>query len=533
VCFLGRAGEALSSVRLVGVRTDELWQPRTSEASDGDDVQVQARTAAAWIGERAGAVGLLCVDVDGSNCSWLTLSGADPAVVAATLGGREDDGSDWRAPDAGGASIQALAAAGSTRTRRLPAGPTKNGSKRAVRHVDFAGHRMAVLAVPDALARIVIDELDDRGVNVENASSLWHAMTLAWDPASPMLAGAGDDGRVVGVEAPVTGIVLVDPAGRLVWAWSRAGALLAGGVVMTSTTAEGGARVGRAAVARLLADWLGWSVQLGVTPSRLVCVAPPADDATEAEDSLGPAEIGASLGRGWAGATVDMAVVEDPLGATLQRLAGMDDRPLDDARSSLTGLNRRPRRIHRSMYLWGALAVVLLAAGLLGVGFKAWRNAGEALARGKTVRDETREAVLQGVPPPANDDVARAIAESNPRQYIEDRIQTHMASRSVNTGLPPVRPILSELESLSFVLLNDDIELEEIQLGDSLIHVYVYVPATRVAEEIKESLESIAGDHCDWKLSYTTTRKNDLQLVHLDGSWKVRSGAPANAGTSP
>jgi hypothetical protein len=507
VCFLARSGDTLSSVRLVGPRSDDIW--RAGASDEGVDARADSRAAAAWIAERApSGVSLLCIDVDGSNCSWLTLAGTDAMMVAASLDRHEDVGADWRSPESGEASIQALT---------LKAPPTRANPGDAV------GVRAAVLAVPDALARLVIDELDDRGVGVENAASLWHALALAWDPASPLLSGPGSGSNIVGSEAPPTAVVLIEPSGRIVWAWSRAGDLLAGGVVMTPAAGDS-ARIGKGMVSRVVADWLGWSVQLGVMPVRIVCVSAPTGTESTDED-LAPAQIGAALGRGWSGATVDMAVVDDPIGATLERLAGLEREPPES--TTLRGLTGRPRRVHRAMFLWASLAVVLLAAGLTGIGVKAWTNAGEARTASKGVREATREAVLKAAPPPANDAVAQAIAEGNPRQYLEDRINEKLKEKTVPSGLPPVRPILSELDSLSLVLMNDDIELEEIHLSDSIIHVYVYVPATRVAEEIKESLENIANDHCVWTLSYPATKKNNLQLVWLEGSWKSKAGSAA------
>ncbi len=511
VCFLGRAGDGLNEVRLVGLRTEESWKPRPLEGEES--AMRDAAEAAAWVAERTAeaSIGYLCVDVDGSNCLWLTSPGADARVLAAAMSSGEG-ASSWGGTAPEDSSVQALAAPPvAPRARRLP------GGRRAGPTDAEAGHRLAVLSVPDATAKLVIDALDDRGVEVARSGSLWHAMALAWDPASPLMGSGAAKAEVVGTEAPVTAVVLVDPTGRLVWCWSRSGELLAGGANLTQVAGEEGARVGKGDVGRLVADWLAWSVQLGVTPARAVCVTP---ELAGADGDFGPRELGAALGRGWSGATVDMAVVVDPIGATLGRLAGSDS----PARAGLDALSARPRRVHRSMYQWASLAVGLAAVALLAVGVKAWRGAGESSEKLKAVMAETKKTVLDAAPPPGNDPVLVATAESNPKRYIDDRLATKRASSMVSTGLPQAKPILSELESLSLVLGTEGIELEEIMLSDSLIHVHVYVPESKVAEDLKEALERVANDHCDWTIQYTNTKKDKLQMVWLEGAWKGLGG---------
>src|SRR6185295_13556589 len=105
-------------VRLVGTRSDEAWFARPSEEADALKVQADAGSAAAWIAERAatGGVGFLCVDVDGSNCRWLSAATSDPVLVAAALdrGDGTTSGSGgtglWSDQNPSMASIQALVA---------------------------------------------------------------------------------------------------------------------------------------------------------------------------------------------------------------------------------------------------------------------------------------------------------------------------------------------------------------------------------------------------------------------------------------
>jgi hypothetical protein len=230
--------------------------------------------------------------------------------------------------------------------------------------------------------------------------------------------------------------------------------------------------------------------------------------------------LGGAIGRGWAGATVDLAVHEDPIGATLARLASAETEASEGEGADLVSLNRRPRRLHRSMYMWASLAIVLGAAGLFAIGYQAWDAASAARAKVKEVVSETKTKVLAAAPPPQNDAVQIATAESNPSRYIEQRVDSKKLDRTKPSGLSRTRPILPELENLSLVLGNEGIELEEIRLSESLINVHVYVPETKVAEDLVDALGRLSNDYCDWTIKYPTGTKNNLKLVWLDGTWK-------------
>lgn len=515
VCFLSRAGDGFAGVRLVGTRSDESWRapPPAGEGTDAARVRSDIASAARWIAERAGVrLGLLCVDVEGSNCSWVNAPSVEPVMVAAAMD-REGVSEGWRNGGLDSASVQALAPA--------PAGK---------RVVDPAGHRLSVLAVPDTLARLMLDALDDSGVDVARSVSLWHAMAMGWDPGSPVLAGSSVRGGALDGGAPVSGVVLVDPeAARLIWCWSQAGELLAGGVVMASATPEGAVKVAKSDLARLVSDWLGWSVQLGVAPVRIVCAAPDGDGAGTDAD-LSPAQVGAILGNSWSGATVDMAVHNDPIGATLSRLATAETTVGTDAdgRASLVALSHRPGRVHRSMQWWTAAALIVGAAGLLGVGYKAWRGAGAAATEKDKIVEQNRKDVMDAAPPPSGDLVITETARGNPRGYLEERIASKLSQNKIPTGLTQAKPILAELENLSYVLGTDQIEVDQLILTESLVQAWVFVPDTLTAESLRDALKQVAGDHCDWALKFSEggRTKENMKLVWLDGTWKANEGTP-------
>lgn len=554
VCYLARSdrGARLVAVRLVGEHADDVWLAPDARDDAAPSPADDAAAAAAWVAERLAAAGaaslaLLCLDVDGATCSWLTAPSTDPAVLAAAAAQRENAAADASAASLSApvalteASIQALAddeppapAAGLRRV--LP------GRERA-EHANGAGRRLAILAVPDVIARLFIDALDERGIAVDAAASLWHAMALAWDPAGPSAPGAAARAdRVVASSAGVTAVVLIDPAGRLVWSWSHAGELLAGGAVRllpahaaaTADLREGAlARraddappappaVTPADISRLTTDWLAWSAQLGHVPSRILCIGPPVESDGEA---LGPAELGEALGRAWEGVTIDLGVHDDPVGATLARAARLPAgaaAPADDPRAGLLALGRRPGRAHRALHQWGAAAVLAAALVLFVIGWNAWEQADDAQGRRVRYEQQANALVAEVVPNAANNPLAPRMLKDMLDKLKNDRGEA---------GRRPAKPILSELETVSVVLASmPGALIEDMYLRDDSVMVKLSVPDTRTAELILESLSSIEGSNVDWKGSFDSrsSRAGDRHIYTLLGAWRT---APAPGGT--
>jgi hypothetical protein len=537
VCYIARAdrGDRVSAIRLVGVRSHDEWRADAGRNGGGDSFGVLAQTgeAAAWIASRAGrgGVSLLVVDVGGGECRWVTAPGAEPAVVAAALAqsewGDSSTGSTWAAESTAEASVQALSPA--TRTRGSGQALLKRGT--AAEEPPPSGQRLGILAIPDVSARLLLDALDERGVNVEQAISLWHALAMAWDPAAPAAAGSKRE-DVVATAAPVTGVVLIDPQGRLVWSWSRGGELLAGGTIRLPSTAA--VAVNRADVARLSADWLAWSMQLGHAPARVVVLSPRLEG--DEGESLSSAAMGSELGRLWQGATVDMAVHDDPIGATLERLSGLEeDAPphlVDgDGRRALLTLSHRPRRVHRTMYLWAALVLVAAAVALGAIAWKAWGSASEARAAARAARDSIRETVVAAAPPA--DVVATARAESQPREYLTDQLNVRRRNLDPTGGIDPAKPILEELTALSWVLGNEDIRIVDMTLDSGAVLITVDVPDTATGEDLVSSMQSIMGSHVlEWHPRWMGgTGDGGRRQVLLTGRWPDPRARRAEGGT--
>jgi hypothetical protein len=537
VCYIARAdrGDRVSAIRLVGARNQEEW--RAAEGGgDSFGVLVEIGDAAAWVAARAArsGVSLLVADVGGGECRWVTAPGAEPTVVAAALAqsewGDSSSGSSWGSESVSEASVQALAPP-------IPAGSSGRGLLKrgtAAEEAPAGGQRLGVLAIPDVSARLLLDALDERGVSVEQAISLWHGLGMAWDPGASWVGQRSGGGtEVVATAAPVTGVVLVDPSGRLVWAWSRGGELLAAGTIRLP--AQGSVAVSRSDVARLSADWLAWSMQLGVAPARVIALSPPLQG--DGGDGLSSAQMGTELGKLWPGATVDLAVHEDPIGATLERLSGVDEEaPLPaldgDGRRALVMLSHRPRRVHRLMYQWAALALVVAAVAFGAVGWKAWGSARESRAEVRAARESMRDTAL-GAAPAGTDGLAQERANSDPRRYLADRLAARQQTLDPTGGIDPAKPILAELNAVSWVLGNEDIRIVEMMLDSGAVLITVDVPDTRTGEELVESMQSIMGSNVvEWSPQWLSGTGEGRRQLILHGRWPDPRSRRAGEGQS-
>ncbi|MFM9997056.1 MAG: hypothetical protein ACKVU4_14805 [Phycisphaerales bacterium] len=534
VCYLGReeSGALVAGVRVVGERLDEVWTPEPGANGAADPI-ARSRSAAAWVGDRltqgrgaggsGGRLRFVCVDVDGATCTWLTAPSANAAVIAAALGqagaDSEVDHGDgrtertaWGVPTQGEASLQALAAPEHTKHPPRHAAPGRAAPP---------GRRLAVLAVPDTAARLFLDALDDRGVAPDLVVSLWHALALAWDPAGPAASALADrvaagGGRVVATNTPPAAIVLVDPEGRLVWAWSRQGELLAGGAARIGgrggSDAPDGVRVSRADVGRLTADWLGWSAQLGVAPTRIVCLTPRPPDGS---DGLAPAELGEAIGRAWPGSSVDLAVHDDPVGATLHRLAelqGGGPEPAADPRAALVSLSHRPTAAHRSVLRWAAAAIAGAAIGLVGVAWRGWSAAGAIRAEIESAKDGTRTLIGRALPAAANNEF--------PMEVLEDEVTKLRTARSAGRDLEPAKPILNELDAISAVL-SRDAQPVSLELINTSTAVTVLVPDFLAGQALLDSMNEVDGSSCEWRRADgAPQQQGDKVRLQFYGRWK-------------
>ncbi len=566
VCYLERAagGSLIRRVRLVGeggpTGLDRTWTaPSLSVGGSGaggvgegeggggggggggssNEAVNHTRAAARWVADTLGTLGtkrlaMLCLDPDGSLCTWLSAPSADPTVIQATLAQPDTEG------DVGGGGAARLLALGAGSSGGFGAGdaslqalatmerPSGRGRSRAA---ETGKKRLAVLAVPDVPVRVFLDELDSRGVEVDQVISLWHALAMAWDPSRPE-PGEQSAERVVATVSPAAAIVAVDPLGRLVWAWSQSGQLVAGGQMRLRTIAgstpdpspvgdelaeaggtgggEGAARrvetgeVSRAPSAveftvadtgRLVLDWLSWSAQLGHCPQRVACLGPaPVAGVDTLPD---PGLVGRSLGEAWPSATVGVAVHDDPVGATLHRLLTHDivrehrraaelevATGSDDPRASLVALSARPGRVDRRMHTWAAVGVAAIAVVVGAVG---WKFHAAAVRADQSIEEanERRRDALESM----KGQVAGIQASTNPRQDLQNEIDRLTKQ---NNAIKAPRPLLTEMAALlNAIAGHDEVKIDRFDLNPITGIVNLRVPDAETGPRILEQIKKL------------------------------------------
>lgn len=540
VAYIARKdrGARLDHLRLVGVARADEWSPPGDGGADVPSVTAECAKAGEWIAQRLAANGSrgslndLVLDSDGSYMAWLTSPTTNRALVKAAYadlaqaGGSSSSDGD---PGEPGVGVQSLAAP-------LPSRPkAKDGEAPE-------GRRMAVLAVPDTSARLVLDELDRRGVSVGRVRSLWHAVAIAWDAGGPV-AGLGGDGarpdRVVATDAQVSATVVMDIRGtsgpRLVWAWSRGGELLAGGTIRLLARLDGAgssAVVTADDVGRMLADWLAWSVQLGQTPSRVNFVGAEGDDHP---GGLSVGDVGVLIGKRWPSASVDVRSESDPMSATLHRLARVGDQgggALAGPGAEVVHLTHRPGRAHRTMHIWLAIALAAASLAMVAWSYVAEREASRLREAANGVRSSVRD-VLKGVDP--------AFADApRPRDELATRIEDLEKQLNVGEGVSAPRPVLQELENLAILLsgfAGEGLEVQEIRIDRGIPQVELTLPdtvdGTRAADELPDALQRIASNVA-WQRRFAgqvtpsaTPGQPGRQKIQLFGPWR----APAAGGT--
>lgn len=518
VCYIRRSdrGAVLRSLRLIGTHTDDTWQ-----GSGGADPLLVGRSineGARWIRDRLGAgtgksrvLSVLCLDTDGAVCSWVKPEDADESLLTqATDGTNAEIDPDALEPETH-----------SGLSERFPQMPMELSFEFLDDDQTSTGSRAAVMATPDIPGRLLKDELDAIGIRVEKFTTIWHALACVWDP------GAGDPSksaqRIVSSDAPIAAVIAIDADdGRLIWSWSRGGELITAGssrIAIAQSEHEPLALIREQDIARLCSDWLGWSSQLGIAPSRIVLVGQPnqieslADPSTPdpgtAENNptptkrgLSAGEIGQAITRAWPDALVDLIEHRDPVGETLSRIASGAK---GDTLGSLITLESRPVRAHRSMYRWAgvALVAVSIAISLLGV---------ELFTQARAIQDQTRLV-----------EIHRAESINN---YDPELIMSPFVKETLNAKLGQIRksqgplvvvqskPILEELETLSFVFGVPGVEILSARLNNSNATVKIRVDDLSQAVELNLNLNAIKGSHLRWHSMNPVNRGQQIEATY-------------------
>ncbi|MGH7242163.1 MAG: hypothetical protein ACREJD_01955 [Phycisphaerales bacterium] len=550
VCYVARAdrGSRIESLRLVGARTDERWAvplvtPANSEAGDAELFDDRGIVAAAeWvksrtIGEksRTGSLSLICLDAEGFSAGWITspsterkvvMSVASAGVGSDEIGSAVGPGLGFYFPSQTESGLQALVVAAEPEVKTV-----KGKIEAEIAHPSGA-LRVPVLAGADAPVRLFLDLLDERSITVDSVTTIWHAMARVW-------GGSGDANaernNVVTEDSGVAAIILIDLRGRLLWCWTAKGELLAGGSMRL--TAPSG--VGRAPspspadAARLTNDWIAWGSQLGIVPRRVACIA--ADDPVgvgEDSASFRAGHFGAKLAGVWGGAGVDLVLDQDPVGATLARLATAtaDARPDEVAIAGIEGLSHRPGKLHRRMHMWVALGIL---GGALLAGGAAWKLRDSAGLLGEAAKKEDarwRELIQTNYPN------IMKLPGVDPEAELNKILSRDEQERERNK-IEPMRPIVHELETLSMALADPEVELESIAFSggaSASVIITVLVPEIKQGESVFKSLSSISGSNIEsWQQPSFSPAGAKVKGV-FTGRWKnPKSGAPAPAAAAP
>lgn len=562
-------------MRLVAPGLDRLWSSDAPAPTSADAAAQLNRlnAAARWIGENLRALGAprldaLCVDPDGAVCTWLTAASPDEKVVAATLTQASlstGDGIAAVGPSSGGGAAGRLAMLASsdpaTATSELTLqplavaashGPAAGGVRRGRSSTPSqAPGRFALLSIPDACVRVLIDALDDLGIEIGSVTSLWHALAAAFDPSAAARPGAEEPG-VVANSDPATAVLMVDPAGRIVWAWSRAGMLVAGGALRlrlltpprqdadaaspapddpAATTIAPDAdaatppltarrlnaaverddeplpEASTAEVGRLVADWLAWSAQLGSAPQRVVCFGPPT--LPRAGDDPAHPSFAQALAKAWPGATVDRVEHDDPVGLTLQRLsagsgapapsrrdaAADDDRLAGDPRLALTALSNRPGRAHRRMNRWAALSVLVFAAFVAMWGFQLHRAAGRADDAIERTREDRKQILAELEPL-----IPTIARESNPERVLTSRLNVlDEQARQVRPAPPLIGEVVRVLNAIATVQADlpedrrEQLKIRDFSVSSLGSTVRLEVPDSETGPRVEIALRATPG----------------------------------------
>ncbi|HEX8876374.1 MAG TPA: hypothetical protein VF777_06470 [Phycisphaerales bacterium] len=550
LCYLSRLdrGSRVAGVRLVGARVDEQWTAPQGRPVEGEpelfdeSVIIQA---ADWIrgrtlGEksRGGEIPLLCLDAEGFSAGWITSPTNERKVVSTVThsGVASDDvgsmvgpGLGFYLPSPREASVQGLAVAAEPEAKAEMRADARRGrdakAETRISPSTSDAQRIPVLVGADAPVRLLLDALDERSIHVASVTTIWHAMARAWAPASDGTV-PGRERVIAADDSGVTAVALVDIRGRLLWCWSAAGELIAGGSMRIAPPSG----VGRVPVptpsdaARLTSDWMAWSAQLGIVPRRVVCIA--ADDPVgegEERASYHAGQFGAKLTGAWPGAGVDLVLDADPVGATLKRLAVLvaDADPDERAIAGIESLTRRPGKVQRGAHTWMALGIAAAAVLAGGTAWQLRTSANELDALATQVNERWNETVRKAYP-----EIMKL-----PNVVVEDELQKKLSryeAEQRRSSKEPTRPIIQELETLSLTLADNEIEMESVSFAsgaNSSLIVTLLLPDIKAGESVFKSISSISGSNIEsWSSSYAPA--GGKVKATFTGKWRAAGSKP-------
>ncbi|GAB5497136.1 MAG: hypothetical protein Phyf2KO_22160 [Phycisphaerales bacterium] len=511
------SGQRLVGLRLIG----DLQEERYSVPNEADALEV-VRFAAEWLRARidatsGGNIGLLCLDPRGAVCSWLDVPGSDASVVRAAVRQKSAGAwGDWTTMPAleAAETVESLVPVGGSSLEPLGEKQLAKSSGQGLiigrKKTDDAAapsRRAAVLALGDLPVKLLIDALDEMKIEVAQVTSLWHAIASAWDPAGEIRE---DNDPLVSVSRVDTAVLLVEPDGRVQWAWCDEGELLAAGSAMIEPDAFiDDERAREFGSGRLAMDWLAWTAQLGRSPKRVLCLIDQDEGATP-----GAGAFGQAIHSVWPGASLDLLRVDDPILTTFLRLqertAGGKAKRRAHESKPIESLASRPGRAHRGMYRWVA-GVILIGAVALGVlGTKLRSSADDARKQAAELSVETNALI-----------VSELGANADPMYPILSLQSAISALQLDQQGgdYDPIRPVLLSVDEIAmFLEYMNGVTLARLQVDQSLNYLELEAESTTDAEAAPNILIDNAR-YVNWG-NATVRQTSANTLVNIQGYWR-------------
>lgn len=519
VCLIERdeRGDRVRAVRLIGQHAEAAWTSPRVEGRYASDAAEDAQAAAEWIANRLSVdgdkLGMIVVDTVGAHCAWVQAATADAGAVRTAFGhggeaaldefeadlGLEDEPED---SDVLGSRPTPMEAA------IEPLGPAYDSD---------TGLRVGVMVAPDAIVRLLIDALDEQGVDFTGVTNLWHV--LGWT-ASPDAHESSASSRVVADSPTVSGGVLVQPDGRMVWSWCREGAVLAAGSMRVSLH-DDGPIVTRHDIARLVNDWVAWSAQVGVAPGRILVVTCPLawEKSTGDPESLTAPSVASAISDLWPDAVLDIDVQDDPVLTLLRRADALAEDNLEPGHA-MASLATRPGRSLRRGYQLMGLALVAAGIFLAAFGFR-WQSQVEGV-REDAARVEQEyltniAKVEEMLEMPG--EITGAMVPILKLNSVVDQ-----ATRGSEIDRPEGKPMLTELEGLSFLLseLGDRVELKDINMSVNAVTVAMTSDDASVVGDINAKLIELDLNSGALRWETNSTATGSRHNVRMVGTWQSR-----------
>ncbi|MFI4915412.1 MAG: hypothetical protein ACIAS6_02755 [Phycisphaerales bacterium JB060] len=524
VCYIERdeRGDRIRAVRLIGQHAEAVWTSPRVDGRYATEADEDASAAAEWIAQRLSLdgdhLGLIVLDTCGAHCGWVQSPTAEAGAVRGAYGrgseAIEDDFSSGLDFEEEPEDSEALGA----RSTPMEAAIEPLGAA----YESPMGLRVGVLVASDAVVRLLIDALDAQGVVFSGVASLWHA--VGW-MASPDDGNSSDSGRVVADSPTVTCGVLVQPEGRLLWAWCRDRTVLAAGSIRLGIH-DDGPMVTRQDVARLVNDWVAWSAQIGTSPGRIVISSYDLVDerATGIADTLSAAGVATAIAEAWPEAVLDIDVQEDPVRDVLRATSGRGGSSLSSGQG-LSSLAMRPSRSTRRVYQFAGLAMACAGIALAALGYR-WQSQAPAVrADAARVRDGYMAdiaAVEQKLDKPG--EIAGAVVP-----FFKLTSEVDQATRASEIRRPEGKPILLQMEMLSDVLreLGGDVELQRIDAsGAAGFIVQLSTEDSAIVGRINALISDLGMNDGPLRWQANASAQGSRYTVRMAGTWQRQGGQP-------